>query len=294
MSDTLKPKIWTVRSILAWTKALFLEKGLECAALDAQVLLAYALGVKRLDLFLRYDQPLNAQELKVFKGLIVRRVRERCPVAYLTGEREFWSLPLGVCPDVLIPRPETESVVEAAVGFIRTRLVQLERRQRVVDVCTGSGAIGLALASEFGAQQLEIWATDISEGAIKQAQQNASALGFSDIHFIHTDLLEGIDFEVDIIVCNPPYVSHEEMSGLAAELSHEPVIALDGGVDGLAYYRRLAPGARNIIAQGGAVLVEIGFSQARAVCEIFTASGFGQISVGKDFAGLDRYVMALG
>ncbi|MFA5624515.1 MAG: peptide chain release factor N(5)-glutamine methyltransferase [Bradymonadales bacterium] len=290
MSDASRSKTWTVRSVLAWSKQFFSDQNIESPSLESQVLLAHALDLDRIELFIQHDRPLYPEELQRYKALIIRRARERCPLAYIINKREFWSLPLAVSPDVLIPRPETECVVEAAIKFLRA---QKTKCPVVLDVCTGSGAIALAIASEFAANEIEVWASDISQKALELARKNASSLNLDTVQFLHADLLEGIELKADLIVSNPPYITWEELKLLAPELKHEPQIALDGGEDGLEIHRRLIMQANSCLRESGALILEIGATQAEAVQAICKEAGFASSSVGKDFSGLDRYIVAL-
>ena len=240
-------KTWSVLDLLRWTTQHFASKGIDTARLDAELLLAFALGVDRLRLYLDFEKPVLDEERARFRALVRRRGEERVPVAYLTGVREFWSLPLAVTPDVLIPRPDTETLVEAVLARVRRRDAALA----VLDVGTGSGAIALALAREWPAAQLT--ATDVSDAALAVARKNAEALGLADrVRFASGDGFAALaDERFDVIVSNPPYVPEADAAGLAPELGHEPALALFTPGDGSALLRRLAREAPARLAPGG-------------------------------------------
>lgn len=255
-------------SLVALTAA-----GCETPRLDAEVLLAAAMGVDRAALIADPGRGLEPAEARAFQDAARRRT-QREPVAYILGRKGFRRLELAVDPRVLIPRPETEHVVEAALG--------LPAGARVVDVGTGSGAIALALADER--PDLEVLATESSAGALAVARANAARLGLS-VELLEGDLLEPVSGPVDAVVANPPYVRAGE--ALARELGYEPVEALYGGEDGLDVYRRLAPAA----ARASFVAFEIGAGQAGDVTALVRSAGFEAIEVVPDLAGIERVVV---
>jgi release factor glutamine methyltransferase len=241
------------------------------------VLLAHALGIDRLTLLVDGEAPVQGRAVRAFQDAVRRRSVGREPVAYITGVKGFRHLDLHVDPRVLIPRPETETLVEAALG--------LAQSARVVDVGTGSGAVALALKDER--PDLAVTATDASEDALAVARANAARLGL-EVRFVHADLLEGVG-ELDAVVSNPPYV--EVGAELAPEIArHEPAHALYAGLDGLELVRPLVAQAGE---RGAAFLaVEVGAGQALAVEELARAAGFGRIERRADLAGIDRVVAA--
>lgn len=279
-------RVWTVLELLTWTRDHFRAKGIESARLDAECLLAHALGCDRLRLYLDYDKPVHAEERGRFRRLVKRRADERVPVAQLLGSREFWSLPFEVTPEVLVPRPETETLVEAALAL----LPDPEAEVRVLDVGTGSGAVALAIARER--KKARVVATDLSGAALAVARRNAEALGVADrVHFAEGDLFDAVAGErFDLIVSNPPYLAAAEAPALAPELAHEPRGALVAGREGTECLRRLAAEAPAHLAEAGALALEIAPGQAQDVREWLRERGFGGLEVRRDLADRPRVV----
>jgi release factor glutamine methyltransferase len=252
--------------------------GVDTPRLDAEVLLAHALGVDRAALVIDAERPVEGPAVRSFQDAVRRRSVRREPVAYITGLKGFRHVELEVDPRVLIPRPETETLVEAALEV-------LAHGARVVDVGTGSGAVALALKDER--PDLKVIATDVSEDALDVARANARRLGL-DVEFVHTDLLAGVD-AVDVVVSNPPYV--EDGAQLAPEIArHEPALALRAGPEGLDVLRLLVPaaGARDV----DVLAVEVGAGQAAAVQALAREAGFARSERRADLAGVDRVVVA--
>ena len=268
---------WTTLSVLSWTSGRFAERGIASARLDAEVLLAKVLGLSRVGLYTAFDRPLEEVELGQYRDLIKRRLAGE-PVAYLVGEQEFWSLPLHVDPRVLIPRRDTETLVEVARAAGGTR---------IADVATGSGAVALALAKEL--PEAKIVATDVSADALAVARQNVARHGLADrVELRVGDLCEPLDGAFDLIVSNPPYVATGQIATLSAEVRREPRAALDGGPDGLDVLRRLVPAALPHLAAGGTLAVEHGYEQGASVRSIFSAAGYGDVATTKDLGANDR------
>jgi release factor glutamine methyltransferase len=288
MSAPLAKQSWTVLELLRWTTEHFASKGIESPRLDAELLLAHALGTERLRLYVDFDKPVLEAERAGYRELVRRRASERVPVSQLLGVREFWSLPFKVTGDVLTPRPETETLVEAAL----TRLSDVEREWRILDIGTGSGAIALSLARER--PQAAVTATDISPAALQIARANAEELHVSErLRFLEGSLFEPVGSEqFDLIVSNPPYLAGSCRQSLPPELAHEPETALFGGPDGYEVLRPLAAGVVSHLASGGHVLVEIDPGQAQQLAEWFAAAGLVEVETLRDLAGRPRGVAA--
>lgn len=251
--------------------------GVDSPRLDAELLLAWALGVDRATLVIDRDRCVEGPAVRTFRDVVRRRSVGREPVAYLVGTKGFRRIDLAVDRRVLIPRPETELLVEVAL--------ELAPGASVVDVGTGSGAVALAIKDER--PDLRVLATDISDDALTVARANAARLGL-DVRFERADLLDGVP-GVDAIVSNPPYV--EAGTELAPEISrHEPASALYAGVDGLDVIRRLV--AQAALSEAGLVALEVGAGQAGAVEELLRNGGFGATEVHRDLAGIERVVLA--
>lgn len=276
--------MWTILRVLTWTEQRFLERGLGTPRLDAQVLLAHVLQKDRVFLYTHFDQPLAPPELAAYRALIQRRLAGE-PVAYLVGEKEFRSLELKVDARVLIPRPDTETLVDVALALAGDD-------GRVVDIGTGSGAIALALKHERPA--LDVLAVDRSADAAAVARQNAEKLGLA-IEVVEGDLLAPVADRgpFALIVSNPPYIPSADIAALAVEVRKEPLAALDGGRDGLDVVRRLIADAPSLLAPGGALALEIGAGQSTAVAALFAADGrYAAAEITKDLGGIERVVAA--
>lgn len=273
---------WTTLSVLDWTTQRFTDAGIASARLEAQLLLAHVLGCSRVQLYTGFDKPLAEPELAGYRELIKRRLAGE-PVAYLLGEQEFWGLPLHVDPAVLVPRPDTETVIEVAVARLRAR-PDPAAAISILDLCTGSGAIALALAKEL--PNARVVATDVSPAAAAIAARNAERNQLADRVEVRTgDLFAPVAGErFDLIASNPPYIASAVIPTLSREVRREPVLALDGGPDGMAFYDRICAAAGAHLVPGGALVVEHGFDQAEAVHARFAAAGFTEIAVVHDLA----------
>jgi release factor glutamine methyltransferase len=254
---------------------------------DAETLLLHVLGKFRVWFLAHSEEELPDAEVGRYKDLINRRYRGE-PIQYIIGETEFYGLPFRVTPDVLIPRPETELLVEKII-----HLGPLYRKPRLVDVGTGSGAIAIAFAHDWS--HAAVTAIDISASALALARRNAELIGFADcIRFLQGDLLAPVAQEqFEIIVSNPPYVPSTDRDALAVEVrDHEPALALFAGPDGLDIYRRLIPQAFACLVPGGFLVLEIGYGQSESIAELLAASGFSQIEFIPDLRSIPRVACA--
>ena len=288
---------------LVWGTLCLAAVGVDTPRLDAECLLAFLFNSDRLSLYSRLTEPLTPDVRDRYRDLIARR-ENRMPVAYLTGVKEFWSLPLRVTPAVMIPRPETEILVEAALTHLR-RMLRLHGTGRrrssrsllVADVGTGSGAIAIALAREL--PEIQCYATDISWEACEVAQENARAHGVAArITFLEGDLLQPLfarclQGRLDLLISNPPYIPTSLLKLLSPEVQHEPRLALDGGPDGLAYHRRIIAEAPDLLRPGGSLLLEIDPEQAGPVTRLLQDHGaFADVATVPDLSGRNRVIIA--
>ncbi len=260
------------------------------ADLDARVLVGHALHLDRAKLIAQSDRILEAREITVISALAARRLRHE-PVSRILGQKEFWSLPLSVTPNVLVPRPETETVVEAALDFVECGALRTEKL-RIIDIGTGSGALILALLQELP-NAIGI-GTDVSRAALEVARANAAHCGLDRrCSFIACDIASGVQGPFDLVISNPPYIAHDEIAFLAPEVrDYDPAVALDGGDDGLAAYRAIAAEAIRLLAPGGRLFVELGAGQEPAVRPLFTNAGLTVGTARKDLAGIPRVLGA--
>ena len=288
VSDDPRSKTWTVLDLLRWTTGHFKDHGIESPRLDAEVLLAHVLEVRRLDLYLKFEQPVMSAERAQYREIIQRRVSERVPVSILVGEKEFWSRNFRVTSDVLTPRPDTETLVEAALE----RMPDTGRAYRVLELGTGSGAIALSLALERPSAQ--ITATDISAEALQISKENAEELQVGDsVVFLEGSLFEPVSGPLfDLIVSNPPYLAEKDAAQLPAELKHEPEVALFGGADGYQVLRPLAAEVAERLSPGGWVLLEMDPAQVETVAQWLADSGLEEVEPVRDLAGRERVLVA--
>lgn len=291
-----RDRSWTVLELLRWTTDYFKRAGIESARLDAELLLAHALETERLRLYVDFEKPVLPAERDRYRALVRRRAQDRVPVSILLGEREFWSLSFKVTPDVLTPRPDTETLVEAALskckapGTADPAAADSDRKRRILDLGTGSGAIALSLASEL--PEADITATDLSEAALQIAAENADRLPQGErVRFLHGDLFEPVSNErFDLVVSNPPYVARKDAKSLPPELAHEPEMALFGGEDGLDVIRRLVAEAGRHLSPGGWLLIELSPDQAGTVEQWLAGAGFVDVERRFDLARRARVV----
>ncbi|MBM4038399.1 MAG: peptide chain release factor N(5)-glutamine methyltransferase [Planctomycetes bacterium] len=279
-------RVWTIQALLQWTTRFFESKGIEGARLDGELLLANALGWKRIDLYARFDHVPTGNALARFREMVRARGLQRIPSKYLTGESEFYSLPLQVTPAVLIPRPETELLVERALA-----LLAKDQEALVADLGTGSGAIAIAVATHRPLARLV--ATDVSAEALAVARANAEHHGVSGrIEFRQGDWFAALEAGTcfDAVLSNPPYVAAPDLERAMPEVrDHEPRAALDGGPDGLSCLRVLIGGAPPWLKPGGWLVLEIGAGQAQGVLELAKETeAYGAMQVTPDYQGIPR------
>ena len=280
---------WTTLGVLDWTTQRFTEAGIAGARLEAQILLAHALGCTRMQLYTGFDKPLGDTELAAYRELIKRRLAGES-VSYLVGETEFWGLPFHVDASVLVPRPDTETVIEVVRSLPgRDRNAPC----RVLDLCTGSGVIAVALAKEL--PQAQIVATELSAAAAQIARKNVARNGVADrVEVREGDLFAPVRGErFDVITANPPYIATAVLATLSLEVRREPSIALDGGVDGLVFYDRILAAATEYLLPSGALVLEHGYDQADAVRARFSAAGMQQITLVHDLGKNPRVTWGL-
>lgn len=278
----------TIQEIQSKAAELLRERGVPEAKRSVELLLCRALRCTRLDLYLRFDQPVQERELEIFRGFIRRKLK-REPVQYILGDTEFFGLTFTVTPAVLIPRPETELLVEAVVAHLQSK-----PNARILELCTGSGCIAISLAHQL--QDSSIVATDISAVALAIAEQNARMHSVDNrCRFVCHDLLhDEVVFgekQFECMVANPPYATSEEVAEFDPELrDYEPMIALTDSGDGLSFYRRIASIAASLLVEDGFIALEIGYGKAAAVRELLTAYGFA-VTITKDYSGIERVVV---
>ena len=281
-------EVWTIGKLLKWTEDYFTKAGLDTPRLDGEVLLCHVLKKERIHLYVHFDQPLTKAELAQYKVCIKERV-QRKPVAHIVGHKEFMGLDFKVNEATLIPRPDTEILVEAVISRLKTGQ---EGLGTIADIGTGSGAICLSLLNYL--PNLKAVTVDISSEAIEVAKENAESLGLSDrVEFYQGDMLAPIrDRRFTAIVSNPPYIPEGDIAGLEPDVrDFEPISALVAGPDGLDFYRRLVAEAGNMIADDGFLALEIGINQAEALEALGQEHGWGRCEIVKDLAGIDRVVI---
>ena len=284
---------WTIKKLLDWMTSFFTEKGIDAPRLSAELLLSHVLSCQRIELYTTFDKIVDPTKLHELRAL-VKRCAEHEPVAYLVGRCEFYSMQIKVNSSCLIPRPETELLVERGIDFLRRR----EGEQVVLDLCTGSGCIAIAIAKNFPG--CHVTATDISDEALSIADENIKAHNLVDrIRLMSGDLfdpiIEGLDeAKFDLIVCNPPYVTTAEMETLDKNVKdYEPHSALHAGPKGLDIYRRIFAQVDTFLKPNAALILEIGYAQGKTVRQLLEeTTTFEQIAVEKDRSDNDRIVTA--
>ncbi len=280
---------WTILKILRWTTDFLGKNQSSSPRLDAELLLSQVLDLERIHLYTSFDRPMAPNELDAYRALVKRRASGE-PCAYILGHREFWTLDLKVDPRVLIPRPDTETLVRSALDRI-----DQDSTARLVDIGTGSGAVALSIASERPA--LQIAATDIDDDALALAAENAEIHGLSErVSFHPGDLLEALNQDwtpLEFIVSNPPYIGESERANLSSQVREfEPTKALFAGEDGLDTIRRLIAQSFDSLGSGGHLLFEIGYKQGPAVRKLLQEAGFESIEIIQDYGDRDRVAAA--
>jgi release factor glutamine methyltransferase len=279
-------KVWTIEEVLRWATDDFRARGVDSPRLDAELLLGRALGLTRIQLIMEAKKELEAGPLAAFRELVKRR-RAREPIAYILGTREFYGHEFRVDARVLVPRPDTEALVETALT--RSRHVALA--MRALDLCTGSGCVAVSLALERPTSL--VMATDRSEDALAVAKDNALRLGAYRVAFRQGDLYAAVPpaCRFDVVTANPPYIATGDLPGIMPDVrDFEPRLALVGGADGLDLVRRVVAGAAPFLVPGGVLAVEVGAGQAPAVAALFERAGYQQIELRRDYARIERVV----
>lgn len=284
---------WTIQKLLNWVTQYFTEKGLESPRLSAELLISDVLQLKRIELYTQFDKPVGKESLDKLHDL-VKRAGKHEPIEYLTGKCEFYGLQFHITPACLIPRPETELLVERAIEFLQNRAGE----QLVCDLCTGSGCIAVAVAKNHA--KAKIIATDVSNEALETAEQNAEKYQLGErMKLLHGDLFEPVipeldRYKFDLVVCNPPYITSGEFETLDKNVrNYEPKSALLAGEDGLDIYRRIAEQVEKFLKEDSALMLEIGYRQADAVTRLLEETGiFSDVMVQKDYHDNDRIVIA--
>ncbi len=295
MSLAEDTRIWTALSMVKWTTDYLAERGFENPRLNAEWILSHVLSCRRLDLYADFERPLRASELAEYKNLLKRRLRHE-PLQYLTGETEFFGLRILVTPDVLIPRPDTEVLVEQTLEAIGGHEL---RPVRILEIGTGSGniAIALAVALQKRGTRFQIDSVDVSAAALAVGSQNAALHGVeANIHFRHDDFLAD-EFDVthpyDVIVSNPPYLSDTEYANTPDEVRlFEPRTALHASREGLIFYEKLAIEALRLMRTGSVMAVEAGYDQSQRVADLFREYGLIETEILNDYTGIPRVVRA--
>lgn len=274
---------WTIRRVLDWTRGHFEKQDVDAPRLTAELLLGSILKLERVRLYMDLERPLSKDELASYRALIQRRLAGE-PTQYLLGRKEFYGRQFSVDPRVLIPRSETELLVEAVL-----RALPKDQPARVLDLCTGSGCIAISIAAER--EQTSVWATDLSSDALAVARANAEALGVdARVTFFQGDLFEPVPAGAtfDVIVSNPPYIATGELAGLQREVQKEPKLALDGGPDGLVLLGKIVVQAKSRLKAGGLLALELGDEQGAAVQTQLTRAEYLDVRIEKDLARFDR------
>jgi release factor glutamine methyltransferase len=279
-------KIWTIEELLRWATDDFRARGIDSPRLDAELLLGLATGMTRIQLIVESKRELEPEQLAAFRAVVKRR-RAREPIAYIRGHREFYGHDFRVDKRVLVPRPDTEALVETALT--RTRHVSLA--MRALDLCTGSGCVAISLALDRPTSL--VMATDASPGALAVARDNALRLGAYRVALRQGDLYAAVPpaCRFDVVTANPPYIAAADLPRLMADVrDFEPRLALEGGEDGLELVRRVVAGARPFLVPRGVLAVEVGAGQAADTAALFERAGYDEVEIRRDYARIERVV----
>lgn len=272
----------TLRELLVWGSSFLKERGIAEYENDAWLLLEHVTGLHRAEYFLRQQDRADTETEDSYCRYIKRR-GEHIPLQHLTGVQEFMGLEFAVNEDVLVPRQDTELLVE--------KVIACSEGKRILDLCTGSGCIAVSVA--LLGHPASVDAVDLSEKALQVARRNAEALG-AQVFFRQSDMLENAEGPYDMIVSNPPYIASETVASLMPEVrEHEPLMALDGGRDGLDFYRKIARTAGSCLVAGGVLWLEIGYDQRDSVSALLQQQGFAEITCYRDLAGKNRVIQAV-
>ena len=276
-----------IREALSAACAVLKTSGIDTPSLDAQLLLAFVLKISRTSLAARTEEPLSQENTEEFFALVERRKKGKC-TACILGKKEFRGLEFMVNPSVLVPRPDTETLVEAAIAVIKE--ISSANTIRVLDLCTGSGAVAVSLKNEMPC--LDVHACDISAEALETAKENARLLlGENQIYFYQGDLYDALPRSpFNFIVSNPPYIPTDEIKTLSAEVQNEPRLALDGGKTGLEIISRIIEGSHNFLRRGGSLLLEADPRQMEKIALLLAGKGYNNIKLYKDLSGQDRVI----
>lgn len=282
---TVPSPTWTIGSLVKWAVSDFRARGIENPRLDAELLVAHALKIDRMRVILDAARPLEGAELSALRDLVKRR-RAFEPIAYLRGEREFYGLKFRVDRRVLVPRPDTETLVDVALA----RSAHVSMSMRLLDLCTGSGCVAITMARQRPTSRVS--ATDLSPDALAVARDNALRLGAYNVAFYMGDLFAPLGGQrFDVVTANPPYIPTAEIATLMPDVrDYEPRLALDGGTDGLDLVRRIVDEAPEHLERGGLLALEIGAGEAPETASMLTQRGFDEVRVDRDIAKIERVV----
>jgi len=280
-------KIWRVINLLKWGEQYFSENEFDNPRKEIEILLQDILKCNRVDLYLRFEEPFGKNQLKMLRGWVKRR-KNREPIQYITGKAGFYNLVLNVTPDVLIPRPESERLVEILLSTVNK-----DDNISILDIGTGSGCLALAIGKEL--PNVSITGIDNSEKAISLSKSNAKLLKIENVNFIQMDFLNNnLEEKFDIIISNPPYIPKEEMASLIPDVKNfEPYFALTDSADGLTFYHKIAEISQNIINTSGWIFLEVGLGEhPNRARQIFMNDKFKNVELIKDYNGDDRVIKA--